>query len=323
MKHFKFIFLIAVTFLLADDVFASSVSYTTEPITNEKNRFLGINMSIEIPEDYNEKIINITPDIFGELGKYTKVMPGDRLLVNLDINNLSKNNYKYVDKSFILTTSSENREQTSPMAFDGLGVSEFYYPYRTVNTALKALLGKNISRTKINDENIDNALKVLGYTGIDDLYKYYTDFYGDVNSSYDLMMQVFNGSKSEYKESNKEVIVLSFDYFYKKLLSVSFKGDKVTDKNSEDYSIYSYMSNNTHGDDNFKKSFNTLNSNTSASLNDMYVNVNGLYTVNSYMNYNFSGTMSFKLVNTSPISENIQVFEEDDTEVVDIPKTGI
>ncbi len=113
------------------------------------------------------------------------LQPGDNIKVNLSIINNSRYTYTYDEKSFDIfpvenTTFTKGDTNTT---FNGLNIKEGYITYRLANPALKALgLTSNAS---ITDENIDTRLKRITDNkgnqkypnGINDLAKYYLDFY--------------------------------------------------------------------------------------------------------------------------------------------------
>ena len=163
---------------------------------------ISVDVTITIPSDYNKDTIVIAPEVLQELAKqnHEKLLlkenseylqlnnslePGDNIKVNLTIINNSRYTYTYDEKSFDIfpvenTTFTRGEKNTT---FNGLNIGEGYITYRLANPALKDLgLDKN---HKVTDENIDTALKKLKDTngnqkypnGINDLAKYYVDYY--------------------------------------------------------------------------------------------------------------------------------------------------
>lgn len=160
-----------------------------------------VDVTIIIPSNYNKDTIVIAPEVLQELarqnqeqlllenGEYLQLNnslePGDNIKVNLTIINNSRYTYTYDEKSFDIfpvenTTFTRGDTNTT---FNGLNIGEGYITYRLSNPALKDLgLDKNY---KVTDENIDTALKKLKDTngnqkypnGINDLAKYYVDYY--------------------------------------------------------------------------------------------------------------------------------------------------
>lgn len=160
-----------------------------------------VDVTIIIPSNYNKDTIVIAPEVLQELarqnqeqlllenGEYLQLNnslePGDNIKVNLTIINNSRYTYTYDEKSFDIfpvenTTFTRGDTNTT---FNGLNIGEDYITYRLANPALKDLgLDKN---HKVTDENIDTALKKLKDTngnqkypnGINDLAKYYVDYY--------------------------------------------------------------------------------------------------------------------------------------------------
>lgn len=160
-----------------------------------------VDVTIIIPSNYNKDTIVIAPEVLQELarqnqeqlllenGEYLQLNnslePGDNIKVNLTIINNSRYTYTYDKKSFDIfpvenTTFTRGDTNTT---FNGLNIGEGYITYRLANPALKALgLERN---NKVTDEKIDTALKKekdkngnQKYpNGINDLAKYYLDYY--------------------------------------------------------------------------------------------------------------------------------------------------
>lgn len=162
---------------------------------------ISVDVIITIPSNYDKDTIVIAPEVLQELarqnqeqlllesGEYLQLNnslePGDNIKVNLTIINNSRYTYTYDEKSFDIfpvenTTFTRGDTNTT---FNGLNIGEGYITYRLANPALKDLgLDRN---NKVTDENIDIALKKLKDTngnqkypnGINDLAKYYVDYY--------------------------------------------------------------------------------------------------------------------------------------------------
>lgn len=163
---------------------------------------IAVDVTVTIPESYNKESIVIAPEALQNLAKqnYEKLLleedseyltlnnslqPGDNIKVNLIIVNNSKYTYTYDEKSFDIfpvedTTFTRGEENTT---FNGLNLGEDYITKRLANPALQDLgLNRN---NKVTDEAIDQKLKQIKDTegnqkypnGINDLAKYYLDFY--------------------------------------------------------------------------------------------------------------------------------------------------
>lgn len=143
-----------------------------------------------IPEDYEEETLVINLDIFeviawgqDESGA-PKILPSYTIKVNVKIVNKSKYNYNYDENSFVIYPKSADeleemgfeRIDSDKTSFNGENLTELQKFARTDNAALKAL---GLKRKEMNNENIDKALKEKGYNGIEDLAKYYLDFFND------------------------------------------------------------------------------------------------------------------------------------------------
>lgn len=179
--------------------------YQGEKLICDESTKLNVDISVDviitIPSNYDKDTIVIAPEILQELarqnqeqlllesGEYLQLNnslePGDNIKVNLTIINNSRYTYTYDEKSFDIfpvenTTFTRGDTNTT---FNGLNIGEGYITYRLANPALKDLgLDRN---NKVTDENIDIALKKLKDTngnqkypnGINDLAKYYVDYY--------------------------------------------------------------------------------------------------------------------------------------------------
>ena len=162
-----------------------------------------VTLTITIPEDYEEDKIVIAPDVFeklafkvyGDLYEYeTENMifgavfqAGDKMDLDIIINNLSKYTYNYDKTSFeifpkediVYIEVDENVQDEKAPLFNGNTVNDKYHFSRMYNTALRELI-PNSSQLKITDDAIDSALKTKGYeNGIADYSKYLLDFYNN------------------------------------------------------------------------------------------------------------------------------------------------
>lgn len=306
---------------------SSCVEENIEP--NYKGKYLNsLDVTYTINCDSDE--VSITSGIFDYLARITNVLPGDKFKINFSIINNSNNEYKYKDNSFTLATedlTKYNLEKTLGIGFNNLPIYKDFSPYRTGNTALVKLYNYNkTSDFKTNDlidETLNKLLVENGYNGIEELNKYYLDYYNDkykLNVSKledfndDIIMELFNGNRLDIKESNKEVIELSYNWFYNKLFSYSFSDNTVTDKNSNEYSIGTHMRNNI-GNKYFNEMY--LKPNDKFNIENMSININGLYTVNTFMLYQFSAYMNFKLDKIKYGNLIVNYIDEDGNKLID------
>lgn len=293
---------------------SSIIKEEITPIRNDKGKLKGIDVVITIPEDCTEKELIISPSIFETINGYKHIMPGDKIKINFKVINNSPHNYLYKDNSLLISTADisklgieENFTDTNAIGFDGNKIYTIFSPYRTFNSAMMSLYNyTSVGEQKdedLQDENLTIKLQEKGYKGVEELDKYYLDFYNNKYNlkedrldkfTYSTIKEMFSGNRKEVKETNPEIIALSYNYFYNKLLSYTFKDQTITDATSENYSIGNYMRT-RGGNDYFKEAFNLIKSNTSTELNDMSLNINGLYTVNIFVYYNFSGHLEFVL----------------------------
>lgn len=288
-----------------------------------------------IPENYNEDTIDIVPTIFKAISESDGYVPGDGIKVNIQIINKSNNKYLYKDKSFILSTmdiSNYEERLENSKGFDGQVIAGTFGPNRTANTAIRTLYGKSIKKDMMLDETLGKKLEETGYKGIEELNKYYLDFY---NKKYNLecknledlpanvISEIFNGNNYPIKESNLEIAELGYNYWYNILFSVLFGDEKYDYKTSNLSAIGSYMRNKELGNDYFTKDLGIINPLSENILTTMNFYINGPYTTNAYMNYEFGAYMEFQLTKekTKEI-ETINIDENKNDEIVP-PKTGV
>jgi len=121
--------------------------------------YKGINVTITIPEDYEEESIVLAPEVFEKIAEILQdnpemyVEPGDKFVFDITINNLSKYTYNYEEGSFVVMpkedivyTKFSNQEKNggNNETYNGKTINENYHIFRYYNTALKELLpGKN------------------------------------------------------------------------------------------------------------------------------------------------------------------------------------
>lgn len=125
------------------------------------------------------------------------------------------------------TTFVRGEENTT---FNGLTIGEDYHLYRLANPALKAL-GLN-NNAKVTDENIDVALKKIKDVdgnqkypnGINDLAKYYVDFYNEkYNTNYTRLDEFSYGVIREILGYNDTIDRVSTNLGNFKTLNDAFK----------------------------------------------------------------------------------------------------
>lgn len=283
------------------------------PIFNQNNDLLQLNIIITIPKNYNKKIITISPSVFDSVKAYKNLSSGDMIKINLKVKNLSNNDYKYISNSFVISTIDptklgikDNFVDTGGVGFDNNTIYDVQSPTRCCNEAILNLYNyksdDEINENDIQDENLDSVLRKNGYTGIEQLDKYFLDFYNNKyklseesleDFSDNIIREIFSGKDFYVKETNKELIELAYDFYYNKLISFGFSGDIITDNNS-DYSIGSYMR--KTGDNKYiKEAFSIIKNRDYKQINNMYITLNSTYTSNAFMNYNYYIHFQFKL----------------------------
>lgn len=99
-------------------------------------------------------------------------------------------------------------------------------------------------------------------------------------------------------ESNTEIVALYFDYFYNKGISWTFEDDELTEENTHEFSVGEYMRDESKGNEQLKKSFGRLESNSEKSLNNMKLKFDGKYLTNvsQRTEYDFHIQFSFSIL---------------------------
>lgn len=303
------------------------------PLRDNYGNISQINITITIPEAFNEKIITINPDIFNGLENYKRLLPGEEVTINLKIINNSSNDYSYIQNSFYLSTENisndalNNYKIVDGIGFDNQNLYDIFSPYRTFNDAIIKLYNYNneeeYKQEDLTDEKLTIKLKQKGYSGVDELDKYYLDFY---NNKYNLneksldqfttstIKEIFSGINKSVKETNSKIIELSYNYYYNNLLLYEFPNQETI--YLEDLSIGSYMRNNKENEI-IKETFINISKNSSKELKDMSISLNPIYTPrNLSINYNLKAHFEFKL-------EQINQTTNLEEEYITPPNTGI
>lgn len=307
---------------ISSDILESSEELEEEitPIRDINGKFLGLNIFIVIPDDYDKEEITITPNLFEGINHYTSIKDNNNLKVNLKIINKSKYDYCYIDNSFTLETDDitrygllSNFKDTGGVGFDGKKIYDIFSPYRSFNEAIVSLYGytsnNDYNNSDLEDNNLDLKLKSKGYQGIDELDKYYLDYYNNKYNlkemsldqfTFSVINDMFSGEDTKIKETNTNIIELAYNYFYNKLLTFEFPN---TTNNDEDYSIGSYMRNKL-GNDYLKESLDSIASRSSKSIDEIVIKIDKRYERSVLKYYNLYGYMKFNLqkINTKEVN---------------------
>ena len=297
-----------------------TVSWEYTGITkNGGLRTINFNLTYTIPEDYEEETLIINPDIFEVIAWGQKesntpyLMPSDTVKVNLSIINNSKYNYNYDENSFVIYPYTSD-ELEKDMGFDKITdekvtfndeeVNEVHKFYRMYNAALRELTKNGRKYLPANNETLDELLKAKGYKGIEELDKYYLDFY---NNKYETnhanlrdftqkqISEILNGNNNptedgdDYvKEDNPVIVALHFDFLFNYAMGVSLDDEEINDNNQHEYAPGEYMRNESKGEEKVKKNIGKLNSNSENSMNTN-MHLSGPLMGNAYADYRITG----------------------------------
>ncbi len=307
------------------------VSWEYKGITKgEKGvRILNFNLVYTIDESYEKETLIINPDIFEVIAwgqnikegeKTPDIMPGDTIKVNVSIVNNSKYKYNYDKNSFVIYpyTSEELEKEMGfkkltdeDLTFNGDSVNEVHKFYRLYNTALKELT--RVSKNKyeeLDDATLDKLLREKGYNGVEELDKYYLDFYNDYfgygkdgkekvtklgEFTVKEIYQILEGNhmpsyvNGEYiKESNPVIISLHFDNLFNFAMGVSLDDEKIDNTNQDKYAPGEYMRNESKGDEKIQEKLGKLDTKSENNI-DMNIHLSGPYMGNAYADYRITG----------------------------------
>lgn len=313
------------TTVLSNGIIESNLETKDLGVVNGKRR-KEYTLTYTIPKNYNEDVVTIVPN------KYIDncTMPGDDDIFNIVIKNESVNTYSYLNNSFILSTddydSYSDNELGDPInnvySFSGSQLREQLGFYRTKNSALRNLYGvkstSSITAAMLSDSEIDKVIDKNKYpNGVLDLNKYYLDFYNNkyqtnATTLEDLpdkaISELFNGNYTKsFKETNKEVIELAYNYLYNKLIAFTFDQENINDDNSENFSVGSYMrkeASYVKANSLFIDKLNNMEPKANVVVTMPHVYINGKYMTNIYQNYNINFYIELKLVKKTTEQKN-------------------
>jgi len=225
-----FIFFI---FFLTQSVNASTTINTLKDVEVEQEVIYYTNSSIDIkitiPKDYSNKLITINTNIFETIHHFGLLNKNNKeIKVNLIIVNNSNYLYSYKKDSLIIYPSFTRKQ----------------YLYRSNNSAIKKLF--NNEKVLLDDKSITKKLKKLGYKNINDLDKYYLNYYNkkyktkykSINQfNNKIKKELFKKTQSKILETNSNIIELSYDYYYSKILKVRINNTIYTIEDCINYYI--------------------------------------------------------------------------------------
>lgn len=190
------------------------------------------------------------------------------------------------------------------VTFNDEEVTEVHKFYRMYNAALRELTKNGRKYLPANNETLDELLKAKGYKGIEELDKYYLDFY---NNKYETnhanlrdftpkqISEILNGNNNpiedgdDYvKEDNPVIVALHFDFLFNYAMGVSLDNEEINDNNQHEYAPGEYMRNESKGEEKVKKNLGKLNSNSENSMNTN-MHLSGPLMGNAYADYRITG----------------------------------
>lgn len=301
----------------------SSVSAATVIDTPATNKGIEITASAEgltysivytITEEYdieanNGQInLNVIDDELRVLEEIDPSLPGDIGKFNVTI--INKSNYVFDFDKLIVSTANitgyQNLDKPTVEVFDGnsINITSYWNANRTENAALRALGGTS---DKYVEEALKNILDEEGNqkypNGVKDLDKYYLDFYSEQDgveytSLKEIVKQITAGNAIA-KETNENVSILYYEYFYNTLLTVLPSNVPVVQSPAqtyeEDYSVKSYMEGTTTElKEQLKEEIGTIevDQTKESSFN---VVLDGPLTNNAYQSYNYFYNVNYQL----------------------------
>lgn len=303
---------------------SEGITYTQDFLGRVKddknNSYYSFSLVYTIPEDYEEETIIINPNIFEVVGwaqgieenSAAYILPGDTLKINVKIINNSKYNYNYDENSFVIYPYSTEDMETMEFkkisedvkTFNDEEITEMQQYIRTENKALKSLNIKVKGNKKYSNENIDAALKEKNYKGIEELDKYYLDFFNDyygygqngkekVTKLSDFTPEeigngIFGGVTTKYYEDNMVLTALHFDFLWNYAMGISLEDEEINDKNQNEYNSGNYMREESKGDEVIKESIGKLESKKESDI-DANFHFSGPLLGNAYQGYKIAG----------------------------------
>lgn len=284
-----------------------------------------------IPKDFEANEVNIfMGDAINNAANYMTYLPGDAAPIQIAIVNHSSHGYGYKNGSFAVTTEDYQQyfdkgwaTQSNAIGYDSQSVPEEYLAVRSKNGAIQSLYGVT-STSKVSNEQMTDAVlgaKLVedGYSnGIDDLHKYYLDYYNEKkNTSYTALEQLpdseiatllTSGNTTSVKEQNTEIAELLYNYFYNHLYSLTPAGAGYPGHENNAYTIGSLMRAYQNKQASvFDQSISKAWGDIAASTEDgsgsylwegFEAWINGPDTRNTYQNYNYGFTAGFSLERT-------------------------
>lgn len=294
----------------------------------KKNRLFISKITYTIPKDFDSNTVNIfMGDAINDAANYMQYVPGDAAPIQITVVNLSSHDYAYKKGSFAITTEAYQQyfdkgwaTPTETVGFDGQSIPKEYFACRTINAAIRSLYDNvSIKDSQMTDAALGGQLVKKGYpNGIEDLHKYYLDYYNEKNkTSYteleqlpdcDIASLLTSGNVVSAKETNMEISELLYNYYYNHLYSLTPVETGYPGNSNNDYTIGSMMRAYQNGqpsvfDNALSKAWGQIDAYTDEeskaySWEGFEAWINGPDTQNAYQNYNYGFTAGFSFEST-------------------------
>ena len=322
--------------------------------SNYKNFEAVIEITIGENVDADELNINLQDYIMEEIipniddYMWNETQAGDKYQFNVKIINKSQLDYQYKANSFVYTILNDG-EDSGFDSYTGQIIPKGTVVWNMGNTALASLFNCTVDRVpSYNKWNLDNFKftdsKGIShdYTGVEDLVRYYLDFYND---KYDLQVKQldqfpdyviaeifgfnptpnwdigFQGQNVGARTTDYELAEVAYNYFYNSCLRLFVNTDSydrdgldryyLESVDASTYSLGSHMrSRNDYGttmmEPYFAGAFSNIQSGSSNKLeNNIVMALDGDYTTDAYQVNHFGFTFGFQLEKPAPVSGTV------------------
>ena len=308
-----------------------------------------------IPEGFAEEQIIISPQLFSD--ELDDRVPGDGDTVIFNIVNLSDYDYTYVNDSFVVSTADANGDVSLGTGFDGEEIYQApWRTSNAALRALFGGFMSSSDMNDLEDKlvsitNEDGTQKYPG--GLDDLDEYYLDYYNSLFieteekpaesledfANYPILTYKDSGKRYGYKdtlhdgtyliasgifdgnpyvrETNQEIIELSYNFLYNNGLGLAFGNDIEnidTTVTFKEYAIGSYMRGEVSVEDYILENFGTIKAHNNDTLNSISIAyyISGPYVANAFQIYSMNFYLGLKLEKVEKMGTVITHYVDED-----------